>query len=287
MKLFFISIFMLIFISSSVASIIGSVEQLKGNVKVKSEGSIKKSKLKVGLEINSGDMIMTYSKASAVIKLVDGSQVVLDAKSIIHFKSPTDTEQLEGRIYYNITSRSAKNRLNIKTPFAIIGIKGTTFVINATKHQSVTLKEGLIGVKSIKEEFTLYRKAVEDEFNRYMAGQISEFEKFKKKQNRYAPPIKTKAFDLKAGNRISFNAKRVNEDEWSKNDDEEFRYFEILMNQKVIGTIKEDKNKTKIIKTIMLDKNATDSIKKVQTVKEDNWFDNSDDDLDSIGDIFD
>ncbi len=285
MRLFFISIFMLIFISSSVASIIGSVEQLKGNVKVKSEGSIKKSKVKTGLEIHSGDMIMTYSKASAVIRLVDGSEVILDAKSTIHFKSPTDTEQLEGKIYYHITSRSAKNRLNIKTPFAIIGIKGTTFVVNATKNQSVTLKEGLIGVKSIKEEFNLYRKAVEEEFNKYMASQISEFEKFKNKQNRYASPIKTKAFDLQAGNRISFSDKRVNEDEWNKSDDEEFKYFETLMNQKVVETINIDENKTEIIEKVELDNNSTKSIKKVEIVTEDNWSDN--DELDSIGNIFD
>lgn len=234
MRLLFTSIFVLIFMSSSlVAAIIGSVEQLKGNVKVKSEGSIKKSRVKAGLEIKSGDMIITYSRASAVLKLVDGSQIILDAKSTIHFKTETDTEQLEGKIYYKITSKSAKNALNIKTPFAIIGIKGTTFVISATENQAVTLKEGLIGVKSIKEEFELYRKAVEAEFNQYIADQMSEFEKFKSKQNRYAPPIKTKEFDLQAGNRISFNDKRVNEDEWNKDDDAEFSYFESLLDKNI------------------------------------------------------
>jgi len=273
MRLFFIPIFMLIFTSSLVATIIGNVEQLRGNVKVKSEGSIRKSRVKSGLEINSGDMIMTYSNASAVIKLVDGSQVILDAKSTIHFKSPTDTEQLEGKIYYNITSRSAKNRLNIKTPFAIIGIKGTTFVVNATKNQSVTLKEGLIGIKSIKEEFNLYRKAVEEEFNKYMASQMSEFEKFKNKQNRYAPPIKTKAFDLQAGNRISFSDKRVNEDEWNKEDDKEFEYFEKLMNNET-----KEKIQQKIIENKLVDKN--DSLDS----KVDSW---SSDELNSFRKFFD
>ena len=241
MRLFFISIFMMILTSEIFANIIGNVEQLKGNVKIKSESSIRKSKVKEGLEIHSGDMIMTYSNASAVIKLIDGSQIVLDAKSTIHFHSLNDTEQLDGKIYYKISSRNAKNHLKIKTPFAIIGIKGTTFVVNATDKRSVTLKEGLIGVQSIKEEFNLYRKAVEDEFARYMAEQNSAFEKFKSKQNRYSPPIKTKKFDLKAGNSISFNDKRVNEDEWNKEDDQEFKYFENLIQKRVVKVLETEK----------------------------------------------
>jgi len=229
MRKLFISM-VLFFATILSANVVGSVESVVGNVKVKSEGSFKKSKVLAGLEVKEGDLITTSKKGSTVIKLIDGSSVVVDVSSTIHFGDKDMIEQQGGKIYYKITSRSAKNSLKIKTPFAIIGIKGTTFVINATDNASVTLQEGLIGVKSIKEEFELYRKKVQEEFNNYVSKQQSEFEKYKNAQNKYAVAESTKEFDLESGNRISFDGNRVNEDAWSKEDDAEFKRFEQLIN---------------------------------------------------------
>ena len=229
MKVFLLSIFIAFFTFANASAGVGSVLQLKGNVKVKSEGSLKKSKIKSGFEIKAGDLISTSRKSSAVIKLSDGSNVVLDASSSVHFGSGTSVDQKSGKIYYKITSRDARNSLKVKTPFAIIGIKGTTFVVNATENASVTLKEGLIGVASIKEEFNLYRKKMEEEFNKFKSDMNADFEKFKSAQSGYLPPVKTKSFDLKEGNRISFSGQKVHEDAWNKDDDAEFSHFEALM----------------------------------------------------------
>ena len=230
MRALLLSIFIVLFTSASANVTIGKVAKVSGTVKVKSSGSIKKSRVKSGFDIVEGDLIITSKKASAVLKLLDGSDVVLDASSSIHFASSVDAEQKNGKIYYKITSRDAKHTLKVKTPFAIIGIKGTTFVVNATQNASVTLKEGLIGIKSIKEEFELYRKSVEAAYNKYVDEQMSEFDKFKNQQNRYAKPIKTKEFDLESGNRVSFSDNSVKEDAWTKDDDAEFARFEALLN---------------------------------------------------------
>ena len=228
MKLLFISIFLSLFTYAN-AAVVGTIEKLNGNVKVKKEGSIKKSKVKQGFSVEEGDLLSTSKKATAIIKLSDGSTLVLDASSSVHFKSVVDAEQKSGKVYYKVTSRSAKNSLKVRTPFAIIGIKGTTFVVDAAKNGSVSLKEGLIGVASIKEEFNLYRKKLEEEFNKFKSDQMAEFEKFKSAQTGYLPPVKTKQFDLQAGNRITFGDNRVNEDQWNKKDDEEFSHFEKLL----------------------------------------------------------
>jgi len=224
MRTFFLSL-ILFFATISSANIIGSVVSLSGNVKIKNENSFKKSKVVLGMEIKEGDLITTSKRGSLVIKLIDGSNVVVDVASAIHFLATDSFQQKAGKIFYKITSRDAKNSLKIKTPFAIIGIKGTTFVINTTQEESVILKEGLIGIKSIKEEFELYRKKVQEEFSNYVSKQQLEFEKFKNAQNRYAVAESTKEFDLEAGNRVSFSGNRVNEDDWAKKDDEEFEYF--------------------------------------------------------------
>jgi len=229
MRVFLVLIFSVIFSIASASNIVGSVEKLKGNVKVKSEGSIKKSKVKAGLEIKAGDLIITSKSASAKIKLKDGSAVVLDESSSILFNSTYNAEQNSGKIYYKITSRDAKNSLKIKTPFAIIGIKGTTFIVNASKEDSsVALKEGLIGVASIKEEFELYRKEVKKQFEDFMAQQQAAYDEYKQVQK---PGFveKTKEFDLKEKRTVSFDGNKASEREWTKEDDEEFKYFEELM----------------------------------------------------------
>ena len=228
MKIFLISILITIFNLLNASAVIGLVQKVDGSVKVKSEGSFKKSKVKKGFEIKSGDLISTSRKSSAVLKLVDGSVLVLDTSSTIHFKTPTNAEQTEGKIYYKITSRDAKNSLKIKTPFAIIGIKGTTFVVNATGKASVKLQEGLIGVRSIKEDFKLYRKSVMAEYNKYISSQQSEFEKYKNKQKKGVAEI-TKEFDLHAGNTISFDVNEVNEKSFSNDDKKEFLRFKKMM----------------------------------------------------------
>ncbi len=230
MRVFLLSVLVAFFTFANANAILGSVEKLEGNVKVKNEGSIKKNRVKAGLEIQAGDLITTAKEASVLIKLTDGSSVVLDASSSLHFISDNSIEQQNGKIFYKITARDAKNSLKIKTPFAIIGIKGTTFVVNATENASVTLKEGLIGIQSVKEEFELYRKKVQEEFKNYVSDQQSEFEKYKNEQNQYAIAESTKAFDLEAGNRVSFSGQKVNEDAWSKEDDAEFERFEKLIN---------------------------------------------------------
>ena len=229
MKALFLSLWIILFSSLSANASIGTVEQLKGNVKVKNEGSIRKSKVQRGLEIAAGDLITTSKQSTAKLILADGSTLVLDERSSILFISALEAKQSEGKIFYKITSRDAKNSLKVKTPFAIIGVKGTTFIINTTDKPSVSLKEGLIGIQSLKEEFNLYRQKVQEEFENYVSKQQSDFEKYKNEQNKYAVAEPTKEFDMKQGNRISFFGQRVNEDAWSADDDAEFDHFEKLL----------------------------------------------------------
>lgn len=224
----FVAIFSVISLNASTSLSVGNVELIEGSVKVKSEGSFKKSKLTKGVEIKKGDLITTSKKARAVLKLLDGSTLILDASSTLHFTSLNGVEQQEGKIYYKITSRDAKNSLKVKTPFAIIGIKGTTFIVDSGEGASVKLKEGLIGIESIKEEFELYRKAVEKQFEDFMAEQQASFEEYKQVQKPGFVEI-TKAFDLQAGSTISFDGKKATESSWTKEDDAEFERFEKYM----------------------------------------------------------
>ena len=216
---------------------IGTVENVKGSVKIKHPNSISKSRVQSGISIQAGDLLTSSKNASIEIKLNDNSILLLDELSTLHFSSLYEATQDKGKVLYKITSRDAKNSLKIKTPFAIIGIKGTTFIVNATQTQSVMLKEGLIGVVSINEEFELYRKRIDDEFNSFkaegdvaMQQQLNDFEKFKKMQEGalYEAPTITKEFDLKAGNTVSFDGRKVKEQAFTQAVENEFSHFESL-----------------------------------------------------------
>ncbi len=221
--LLLLSVFSIVIYGSTV----GIVQKAEGIVKVKHEGSIKKKRVKQGYEIQNGDIISTYRKASAVLKLEDGSDVVLGEKAMIAFASSLDLMQKEGKVYYKITPKDIKNKLKIKTNFAIIGIKGTTFIVNSDQNDSyVALKEGLIGIKSIKEQFEHYKQKVLSEYEAYVKQQQKEFEKYKKQQEEYVVEM-TKEFDLKAGNVVTFKGQKAIENKLQTED--EFARFEAML----------------------------------------------------------
>ncbi|MDD5157565.1 FecR family protein [Sulfurimonas sp.] len=229
MRRFFISVLMVVFTTLSASSVVGTVVKVEGVVKVKGENSIKSGNIKLGAEIKKGDLLTSFKSSNAVLKLVDGSMLVLGVNSAILFATDSSVEQKSGKIYYKITSRDAGNSIKVKTPFAIIGIKGTTFMVDATENASVVLKEGLIGVTSIKEEFELYRKGVQKQFDDFVNQKEADFKKFKDEQTKGVAEI-TKEFDLQAGNSISFSKNVVNEKAISKENDEELAYFEQIIN---------------------------------------------------------
>ena len=222
----------------SASTIVGTVESLHGSIKLKHENSIVKVHVKKGSEILAGDLLTSSKNASVQIKLTDNSKLLLDELSTIHFTSVYAAEQSKGNILYTITSRDAKHSLKVKTPFGVIGIKGTIFIVNATQTQSLMLKEGLVGITSINEEFELYRKKIDAEFNSFkakgdaaMKQQLNDFEKFKKMQDGalYEKPQITKEFDLKAGNSVFFNTNKVKEHAFGKDEKSAFAHFTSLM----------------------------------------------------------
>ncbi len=231
----------------SAKEVVGSVTLVDGNVKVKSDGSIRKQKVTVDFTIYSGDLISSSKDSHVKLKLVDDSVLILDELSTLHFESYKDTKQLAGKVLYKITSRDAKNSLHVTTPFAVIGIKGTTFIVNAIEdEESVSLKEGLVGIESINAKFELYRKKIDEEFNKFKTDQdkalkkrteqqLSDFEKFKlgitdDKEEKITPII-TKEFDLQAGNSVRFNGNKVKEKSFDASEENSFAYFESLFNQ--------------------------------------------------------
>ena len=200
------------------------LEHFDGVVKVLPQGSIRRSKATQNLVLYNGDMVLSYRNAHAIIVLNDGSKVVLDESASIRF-SQNEVTQKEGAAYYEIHHRNAKNALKVKTEFAIIGIKGTTFIVNAnTDEASVALKEGLIEVKSPMEQYKLYRDKVLSEFEAYQNKQKEGFEAYKKSQNEKVLSY-VNAFELEPEKVVRFKGSTADESRFDANVSAEFERF--------------------------------------------------------------
>ena len=205
---------------------LAKIVKVEGNTKVLKSGTIKKDDAVEGQAIFEGDMVITASGAMASVEFMDKSKVVLDEKSKLLVKGFEALKQEGGKVYYEITKRGAQG-LKVATNFAVIGVKGTKFVItddNAT--QSVSLKEGLVGVQSIKEEFALYRKELEAEYEEFKKELSDEFEAFKKEGEQAVFVGNFKEIDLEPGKTITINGNRADESSDLEAIAQEFSRFE-------------------------------------------------------------
>ncbi len=218
---------------------IAKVIKFDGIVKSLKDGALKKLQVEEGEHLNPGDIVMTYRHASVMLELINGSRIVLDEKAILRFAQSDMIQQRGGAIYYEITKRDAKNSLKVRTPFAIIGIKGTTFIINADDNPNIALKEGIVNIKSIKDKFELYRERAQKKVDNYRAKEqhkVDEYRKeqaealkaYKASQERYIKEYRA-SFELHSGRSVSFNKQRAEETPMRDQDTKQFEYFEALI----------------------------------------------------------
>ena len=168
---------------------------LNGTLKVKQT-------LKTRLNSEAG---ITFKDSTKVLVGPNSSLEVLDIKKL----------SVEGeKVLFKITKQSDLKGLVITTPTAIIGVKGTMFMINSDgKNQTIYLKEGEIEVKSPQGLFKNYLTSIEDEFNAYKADMEKEF------------AVYVEEFTMKGMTAISISGNEVHAKPYTKEIDAEFEAF--------------------------------------------------------------
>lgn len=183
---------------------VGVIVTIEGKAKVLSKSSIKKHKAKIGEALFEGDKLITYTQAKVLVELVDSSSVVLNSSSEISFVDSNNLKQEAGEIYYKIKTRKKSQGLKVKTPFSIMGIKGTEFIVDAKGDGQIALNEGLVGIESLNANFELHKKKVMEEYEKFKAEQNTAFEEYKAEiQGKVVSYVK--AFDLEAGKVLDFS----------------------------------------------------------------------------------
>lgn len=180
------------------------ITKIEGKAKILSKDSIKKHKALLGEALFEGDKLITYAEAIVFIELDDSSKIILNESSELYFVHNAHFKHLSGEIYYKIKRRKASQGLRVETPFSIMGIKGTEFIINANGKGQIALNEGLVGIESLDANFELHKKRVMHEYEKFKSEQKAGFKAYKA-QLRGELITYVKSFDLVSGKVLNFS----------------------------------------------------------------------------------
>ncbi len=183
------------------------ISKIEGKAKVLPADSIKKHQAVRGEYLFKGDKLISYADSMVLLELADSSKVVLNENAELTFVDRERLRQGSGEIYYRIKKRVSSKGLKVETPFSIIGIKGTEFIVNSAERGEIALNEGLIGIEALHAEFELHKKKVMSEYEAFKSKQIQEFEAYK--AQRYDEVVSyVKTFELEASKSLHFDDAR-------------------------------------------------------------------------------
>ena len=235
------SVFIFHVVFSAVAQAAISVNAPRGVI-VKTEGQVyvinelgEKNRVNENKYIvNSNETVITHENSKAVLQLNDGAMSVLNEKSSLRVERSGWLSQLGGRVYYIFRKIFGKEKSRkVRTKFATIGIRGTTFIVDASSdNQQVALQEGELNIESPADDYEIHKtKLTADEYNAFKQRTDkdqkmlnSEYSEYKKNINTEFVEYK-KNFDLQANKVVSFNGNRVNENNMNKEWESSFSDF--------------------------------------------------------------
>lgn len=180
------------------------------------------------------ETIVTAESGNAVVKFNDGTLSVLDRNSSLRVEKTGWLSHLGGRIYFAFNKVFGGER-QVRTRFATIGIRGTTFIVHDDDSgQAVALQEGLLAIESTGPAFEIYRQQDLDEFEAFKRQaqdkqqQLhAEYDDYKEKIQREFVEYR-QSFTLKPDHIIRFDGARVDEDLIDEDIEAEFEHFEAV-----------------------------------------------------------
>lgn len=212
---------------SSAVEKAGEINKYKGNLKVYKEGEIwGQSVKKRNHELFVKDVVKTKRRAMAHITFIDGSEAYMKEKSILEIEKIKDIAVGEGRVIFNVKEQgSFLGWIIIRTKTAVIGVKGTKFLVDVDKDKlQIYLKEGALNIKSVEDAFIRYRKKEGADYEDFKKNEIDEFKKFKETMEEEFKEF-VKEFDMEGGTAISIDGKEVRDIAIPEEIEKEFLLF--------------------------------------------------------------
>lgn len=208
------------------------LEKVDGTVHVLAEDSIRKQAAEAGRKLGAGDQVMTLDDGRAVVAFRDDSRVALDADTKLRLKQEGAVDQSQGQAFYRVEERSAQG-FEVKTGFAVIGVKGTRFLVRdqgaqVEGGQAVAMREGQVGVEALKGEFELYKRKQRAAFERFKQRRRQEFEEYKERQREEFVGY-VRSFEVGEGRAVTFDGSKALSGEVSEELDSDMERLEQLL----------------------------------------------------------
>lgn len=193
--------------------------KVQGDVVVVNEKGEERKPEKNQYLVNKMETVVTRDGGKAVVQFDDGALSVMDEKSSLRVEQSGWLSQLGGKVYYIFrkTLGTKEEPRQVKTGFATIGIRGTTFIVfDNEEGKGVALQSGLLNIESPGEDYAVITTPAQDfdAFKRQAQEQQQalnkEFADYKERTAKEFVEYK-KSFDLQANRVISFDGNRVKE----------------------------------------------------------------------------
>lgn len=130
--------------------------------------------------------------------------------------------------YYDITRRATgrEQPVRIQTDFAIVGVKGTEFIVNAEPFSAaVSLSTGELEIESVDDEpFEFVERQKQDSFDNFRRQRMGDFNEWRRQLVEEFIQYK-RSFTLEAGKQVRFNGRRVTEDAFTDDEEQSFARF--------------------------------------------------------------
>lgn len=138
------------FSSAAIAADIGLVKVVKGEVSIQRAGS--KIPAAVGTSVRASDVVLTGAESAAGITFTDNSLVSLGPNSVFaidkyRFDTTTHAGEFEGNLRQGrlaaVSGKMVKQSpesMKIRTPSAIMGVRGTEFVVQVDEPSATKAK---------------------------------------------------------------------------------------------------------------------------------------------------
>ena len=212
--------------------IAGKITKVEGEVFYHRNASMRSKRIKgINKDIFSSDMLRTKKKSKAFLTLIDGSVLILDESSVIHFNGIKHITANKGVVLFDIKKQGQLKGLKIVTKTAVIGIKGTRFMINASDDSlKLYMKEGVVNVEALNEGKFAHHVKKELTYNDFMKQRLSNYSEYKKKQQEEFIEY-VKSIDVHANKAISINGNKLEDIKIPQNVEEQFKLLDELVDK--------------------------------------------------------
>ncbi|MEF3192294.1 MAG: FecR family protein [Campylobacterales bacterium] len=158
------------------AAPVGTLVSLTGGARLFTKGVVAPTTAEAGMALQVGQTLKTRLASKANVKLTDNTKIIVGPNSALELIEEKKIAATGPKILFKVSKQTDTKGLTITTPSAIIGVRGTTFLVSSEgDHQTIYLKEGELSIKPWKGQFKSYLESMQAEFAEY----AKEFDEYK------------------------------------------------------------------------------------------------------------